>query len=79
LLLAEEDRAHGTISGQATVHLLRRALQVQGKPTKGVYPGCHPFLNGLQYVLRTTQGAPDHQTNLIKVGRDQRHTQEHLS
>jgi transposase InsO family protein len=30
LLLAEVDRAHGTMSGPATVHLLRRALHVHG-------------------------------------------------
>ena len=30
LLLAEVDRAHGTMSGPATVHLLKRALHVHG-------------------------------------------------
>lgn len=30
LLLAEVDRAHGTMSGPATVHLLRRAMHVHG-------------------------------------------------
>src|SRR5450756_1773019 len=30
LLLAEVDRAHGTLSGPATVHLLNRALHVYG-------------------------------------------------
>lgn len=30
LLLAEVDRAHGTLSGPATVHLLKRALHVHG-------------------------------------------------
>jgi hypothetical protein len=40
LLLPEVDRAHTTMSGPATMHLLRRALQVHGDTRCGrLHPG----------------------------------------